>query len=86
MNNPQYGFTVVLAEDEPPEHGLAVDYIVSDDGVLYATTDHGSNWRCLGMVDAVSFLLDSGFTQAAGSLARAKTDAKTAWRSRAKTG
>ena len=68
MNSRANGFTVVLAQEAPEDRPM-LDYIVSDDGVLYATTDHGSHWRCLGMVDAVAFLHDNGFTQAAESLA-----------------
>jgi hypothetical protein len=81
MNNPAYGFTVMLAE-QAPVYGPAVDYIVSDDGVLYATTDHGSHWRCLCMVDAIAFLLDNGFAQAAESLASSKAE----WTHREKVG
>ena len=74
MKAPSNGFTVMLADDELPEQVPARDYIVTDEGVLYATADHGAHWRCLGLVDAVSFLLDSGFEAAAASLADAMSD------------
>jgi hypothetical protein len=71
MYSPSSGFTVML-DDELTDRGPTRDFIVSDDGVLYATIDHGTHWRCLGMVDAVSFLTDNGFAAAAASLADAR--------------
>jgi photosystem II stability/assembly factor-like uncharacterized protein len=76
MKAPSNGFTVMLG-DEPLDNGLSNDYIVTDGGVLYATSDHGSHWRCLGLVDAVAFLLDSGFTAAAASLADARRGSRS---------
>jgi photosystem II stability/assembly factor-like uncharacterized protein len=71
MYGPAYGFTVMLA-DEDAEQGPTRDFIVSDEGVLYATTDHGANWRCLGVVDPVSFLTDNGCPAAAASVLDAR--------------
>ena len=60
-------FTLILAE-ETRDGRAARDYIVTDDGVLYGTTDNGGHWRCLGMVDAAAFLVDIGFPEATESL------------------
>jgi photosystem II stability/assembly factor-like uncharacterized protein len=56
-------FTLIAAED-PHDGGSARDFIVTDDGVLYGTTDSGSHWRCLGTVDADEFLFDIDFSEA----------------------
>jgi hypothetical protein len=63
MSATQNAFTLILAAD--PHGGRAArDFIVTDDGVLYGTTDNGAHWRCLGMVDAATFLFDIGFPEA----------------------
>ena len=63
-------FTLILAAD-PHDGGTARDFIVTDEGVLYGTTDHGANWRCLGMVDTAAFLFDIGFPEASAELLEA---------------
>ncbi len=57
------GYTLVLAEDAH-DGAPVTDYIVTDGGVLFATGDHGANWRCRGLVDAELFLIDLGFAEA----------------------
>ncbi len=57
------GYTLVLAEDER-DGAPVIDFIVTDGGVLLATGDHGSTWRCYGLVDPELFLLDLGFVEA----------------------
>jgi len=56
-------FTLILAAD-PDDGGSARDFIVTDEGVLYGTTDNGTHWRCLGMVDTAAFLFDIGLAGA----------------------
>ena len=63
-------FTLILAAD-PRDGGAARDFIVTDEGVLYGTTDHGAHWRCLGMVDVEAFLFDIGFPEASEELLEA---------------
>jgi hypothetical protein len=63
-------FTLILAAD-PREGGSVRDFIVTDDGVLYGSTDSGAHWRCLGMVDAEAFLFDIGFPEASEELLEA---------------
>jgi len=56
-------YTVLLADDG--RDGAPVrDYIVTDGGVLYSTSDHGVTWRFYGLVDPELFLLDLGFREA----------------------
>jgi hypothetical protein len=63
-------FTLILAED-PRDGGAARDFIVTDNGVLYGTTDRGAHWRCLGTVDTAAFLFDIGFPEASEELLEA---------------
>ena len=63
-------FTLILAET-PQVGGYGRDFIVTDDGVLYGTTDSGAHWRCLGTVDAADFLCDIGFPEASEELLEA---------------
>jgi hypothetical protein len=63
-------FTLILAAD-PHADGSARDFIVTDEGVLYGTTDSGTHWRCLGMVDTAAFLFDIGFPEASAELLEA---------------
>jgi hypothetical protein len=56
-------FTLILAAD-PRSGQSAHDFLVTDEGVLYGTTDHGAHWRCLGMVDTAAFLFDIGLAGA----------------------
>ena len=63
-------FTLIIAED-PHDGGSARDFIVTDDGVLFGTTDSGTHWRCLGTVDAAAFLFDIGFPEATEELLEA---------------
>ncbi len=63
MSGVATGYTLVLAQEDP--HGEpARDYIVTDGGVLYATSDGGNTWRFYGLVDPEAFLLDLGFMDA----------------------
>jgi photosystem II stability/assembly factor-like uncharacterized protein len=67
-------FTLILAEDT---HGAASarGFIVTDDGMLYGTTDNGGRWRCLGLVDTAAFLFDIDSSETAeGSAADAHTE------------
>ena len=57
------GFSLVLWE-EPTDGSGGWDFMVSDDGLLLATDDHGAHWRCLGLVDAAEFLVDLGYYEA----------------------
>ena len=63
-------FTLVVAED-PPDGGSARGFIVTDDGMLYGTTDNGRRWRCLGLVDTAAFLFDTGCPEASEELLEA---------------
>jgi hypothetical protein len=56
-------YTVVLSGDSPRGEP-ACDYIVTDGGVLFATSDHGAIWTFFGLVDPETFLLDLGFEEA----------------------
>jgi hypothetical protein len=60
-------FTLIASAD-PKDGGSARDFIVTDEGVLYGTTDNGSHWRCLGLVDAEAFLFDIGFPEPSDEL------------------
>jgi hypothetical protein len=57
------GYTLVLAE-QTEVGATALDYIVTDGGVLFSTSDQGATWRCYGLVDPELFLLDLGFEKA----------------------
>jgi hypothetical protein len=63
-------FTLILAADLR-DGGTEHDFIITDEGVLYGTIDHGAHWRCLGMVDAETFLFDIGFPEASEELLEA---------------
>jgi photosystem II stability/assembly factor-like uncharacterized protein len=63
-------FTLILAEDRR-DGGSGRDFIVTDNGVLYGTTDNGARWRCLGTVDTAAFLFDIGFPDASEGLLEA---------------
>jgi hypothetical protein len=63
-------FTLILADD-PRHGGSGRDFIVTDAGVLYGTTDDGAHWRCLGTVDAAAFLFAIGFPEPAEELLEA---------------
>jgi len=63
-------FTLILADD-PRDGGSGRDFIVTDDGVLYGTTDSGTHWRCLGTVDTAAFLFDIGFPEPSEELLEA---------------
>jgi hypothetical protein len=67
-------FTLILAEDTQGA-ASARGFIVTDDGMLYGTTDNGGRWRCLGLVDATAFLVDiDNHETAGGSPAPARTE------------
>ena len=63
-------FTLVAAED-PPDGGSARGFIVTDDWVLYGTTDSGAHRRCLGTVHTAAFLFDTGCPEASEELLEA---------------
>ncbi len=63
MSGVATGYTLVLAQDDAGG-GATCDYIVTDGGVLYATSDGGDTWRFYGLVDPEAFLLDLGFLEA----------------------
>ncbi len=63
MSGVTIGYTLVLAAHEH-DGAPVTDFIVTDGGVLLATGDHGSSWRCYGLVDPELFLLDLGFIEA----------------------
>ncbi len=60
MSSVAGGYTLVLAE-ERTDGAPVRDYIVTDGGVLFASSDHGATWGCFGIVDPDLFLLDLGF-------------------------
>ena len=67
-------FTLILAEDTQGA-GSARGFIVTEDGMLYGTTDNGGRWRCLGLVDTAAFLFDIGYLETTGgSLATTRTE------------
>ncbi|HEY5388177.1 MAG TPA: hypothetical protein VIL79_09785 [Thermoleophilia bacterium] len=68
-------FTLILAEDTQGA-AAARGFIVTDDGMLYGTTDNGGRWRCLGLVDTAAFLFDIDCLETIGSPPAA---ARTEW-------
>ena len=68
-------FTLILAED-PQGAASARGFIVTDDGMLYGTTDDGGSWRCLGLVDPAAFLFDIDWLE---TTAESPAAARTEW-------
>ena len=66
-------FTLILAEDTQGA-ASARGFIVTDDGMLYGTTDNGRRWRCLGLVDTAAFLFDVGSLETTVESAAARTE------------
>ena len=68
-------FTLILAEDTQGA-ASARGFIVTDDGMLYGTTDNGGRWRCLGLVDPAAFLFAIDCLETTGG---SPAEARTEW-------
>lgn len=56
------GYTVFFSEHDAAGRHLA-DYLLTENGLLYATFDHGTVWRCLGLVEVADLLVHFGLLE-----------------------